>query len=77
MDFDDFKWFIVIGVAPLAIWAFVSYKDTSNAPAYDFNANAPVVTFVPEGTPGAMSAEEFRNIRFERTGDGYTAYSTK
>ena len=77
MDFDDFKWFFFLGVVPLAIWGWVSFKDSTNAPAYDFNANAPVVTFVPEGTPGAMSAEEFRHIRFERTADGYTAYSTK
>lgn len=61
MDFDDMKWFVFIGVVPLAIWAFVSHKDSSNAPAFDFNANVPVVTFVPEGTPGAMSWDEYRD----------------
>ncbi len=75
MDFDDFKWFVFLGVVPLGIWAFVSFKDSKNAPAFDFNAHTPVVTFVPEGTPGAMSAEEFRELRFEATPDGYTVYS--
>lgn len=61
MDFDDFKWFIIIGVVPLAIWAWVSHKDSSNAPVFDFDANVPTYTFVPEGTPGAMTFDEFRD----------------
>ena len=66
MDFDDFKWFIILGIIPLAIWAFVSQKDSSNAPVFDFDANIPVVTFVPEGTPGAMTWEEYRDERYGR-----------
>ena len=59
---DDFKFLAIFLVLPLAFWAWGSNFDYSGAQFHgNWNWEAPTVTYVPEGTPGAMTFEEFRD----------------
>lgn len=70
--FDDMKFLIFFMVIPLAFLAWGSNFDMSPS-EYDapWRMEAPTVTFVPEGTPGAISAEEFKNYRYDRYEGGW------
>jgi hypothetical protein len=64
--FDDLKFILIFCFAPLAFLAWSSNFDMSPS-QYDapWRFQAPTVTFVPEGTPGAISAEEFKHYHYD------------
>ena len=65
---DDLKFLAIFLVLPLAFWAWGSNFDYSGAEFHgNWDWDAPTVTYVPEGTPGAMTMEEF-------TRDGHWHY---
>lgn len=67
---DDLKLLIIFGFVPLAFLAYSSNFDLSPS-IYDRPWKTPTVTFVPEGTPGAMSAVEFSHWHYDHHQDGW------
>ena len=60
---DDLKFLLLFGFIPLAFLAWYSDFDFGTS-GYDRDAHMPTVTFVPEGTPGAISLEEYNYRRY-------------
>jgi hypothetical protein len=64
--FDDLKFLLFFGFIPLAFLAYSSNLDMRPS-KYDapWRFQAPTVTLVPEGTPGAISMQEFSELRYD------------
>ena len=71
MSLSDCKLFIIIGVIALAAYLlFLSPVNTmfSNMDGeIDFDRDKPTIQFVPEGTPGAITWEEYKEQRHPRS----------
>jgi hypothetical protein len=70
--FDDLKFIFIFCFIPLAFFAWTQHYDVSNldyVPAWE--DKSPTVRFVPEGTPGAISMDEFRKMRYDHHEDAW------
>jgi hypothetical protein len=62
---DDIKFFVIAGALPLALFALVSQGEwIEGNPDWEPQWEVPTVTFVEEGTPGAISWEEYQRDRY-------------
>lgn len=62
---DDIKFFVIAGALPLAFFALFSQGGwIQDNPDWEPQWEVPTVTFVEEGTPGAISWEEYQQERY-------------
>ena len=62
---DDLKFLFLACLVPLAFFAFVSKGEwIKDNPNWEPQWETPTVTFVPAGTPGAITLEEYNERRY-------------